>query len=378
MVTFTALIEKTTQLEIIRNTLSNSMLVTIVSYFDNFLLRTLKNIILSKEGLIELIENKIEYQDLTYCTNMEEVKRYYVDNYLSELMRDTHYKQIKWIDKSFKTEIEKSLKCFKDFLLLMELRNIIVHNDSKINKHFLNNLKNYGIKNEEKKYIEGNEIYINVDTFNKYLNVLIQAASNIFNILGNKYFAKSYKDCERIEYEINENIINYINKEEYILAKELIENVLITSKKISQSYKFILNINLALIYKNLKNTKKVKEILNDLDWSNCNNEYKYAKEILFENYTEAIKYMHMEEFINEDYKYFYMVWPLFKWFTKTKNFKNNYKKIFKEEYVEVKPSLKITVRELDKIKREIEKMKIKSETVKQKDTNKKLKIAAKS
>ena len=66
-------------------------------------------------------------------------------------------------------------------------------------------------------------------------------------------------------------------------------------------------------------------MLERLDWSNCENQFKLARDVLLENYDDAC--LMMEQLDKDEMLYAYIEWPLFKRFIKTQQFKEKFKSI---------------------------------------------------
>ena len=95
------------------------------------------------------------------------------------------------------------------------------------------------------------------------------------------------------------------------------------------------------------------EIINKLDFTSCDNRYKFAKFVLLDEYEKAATFMKL--YNSGEWKFYYCKWPLFKWFIETDIFKNTYQAIFGEDFVKQQINIDMSQKEIDKIMKQINK-----------------------
>lgn len=340
------------QSDYILNMIPANLVVSLVTNFDQFLSEMLIYLFQNITGQINVIDECAKFSDLYFCNDKYEIQDFYIEKFIDSFFRKSHSEQIEWLDKKLSLNIKSKMPNYDDFIFLCELRNMIIHNDSKPNNHFMNTVDvekyskmGFNIKKNERILISPENI--------KYLSSVVQLVTSfIFGLLGQKYYHKDDKMMEFIESEINSNIVEKIKKEPE-LAILLLNNQLSSHLKHTSEFLYIYNINLCISYKKLGNETKMKEILKSMDWSNCSDRYIYAKNVLLENKDNIVKYMH--KFVEPEWKLYYQIWPLFYKLRKEDYFKEEYQKIFSEEFIYDTVDLTVTPSDIQKAEKELKK-----------------------
>jgi hypothetical protein len=100
----------------------------------------------------------------------------------------------------------------------------------------------------------------------------------------------------------------------------------------SEKLRLMLMINRALAMKFGNAGKKACKLVNAVDWSAAENDFKLAVAIIKDREEEAAKIM-LDIGASKEMKMNYKEWPLFKEFKKTKLFQATYQEIFKESFI---------------------------------------------
>lgn len=319
------LIQKQVELDTLCYFLSNNLLVSLASSYDVFLSKMLHKVLFSKK-MYGLFEKNISLKEaLSYSTHDALISAC-IEDTLSELMRKSHKDHIKWIEKSFDLDIINSFQEWKTIHTFFALRNIIVHNDGIVNNEFLKDLSKNGISSE--KYILGSKIEFSPEEFSKLIRCLIDFAIYLYSIILQKIY-KTSEQIKMIDYEIGRIVYRFLCDEEYQQVISIVDNILKTNQIHSSADVFELNINKCIALKERKNDT-YKKILDKLDWSNCDNEFRIARAILLDETDNAIALM--ETLDKDKMLTAYTEWPLFKHFIKTDEFKKAFVKIYGVEF----------------------------------------------
>lgn len=349
---------KMEQSDYLLHMIPSNLVVSLVTNFDQFLSELLTYLFQHIAGQINVIDESVKYCELSNCTDTCSIQDFYIEKFTDSFFRKSHKEQFEWLDKKLSLNIKEQMTNYDDFIFLCELRNLIIHNDSKPNNFFLKNIniekyKKYGFNIEKNKRIifDPNNI-----TFLFYTVHL--STTYLFGIISQKYYSKDAEMMDFIEDAINENIVNKLNKSPE-LASLLLKNQLSNYLKHSSDYLYTYKINLCIAYKKLKELDKMNDILEHMDWTNCSDRYIYAKYVLLEDKNEIIRYM--QKFTETDWKLYYQIWPLFDNLREEEYFKNEYKKIFNEEFVYNPVNLKVTPKDIQRVERELKKKSKKEE-----------------
>lgn len=340
------------QSDYLLNMIPSNLVVSLVTNFDQFLSNILTYLFQHINGQINVIEESVKYNELSSCCDTSSIQDFYIEKFTDNFFRKSHMEQFEWLDKKLSLNIKTQMKNIDDFMFLCELRNSIIHNDSRPSSFFLKSVnvdkyKKYGFIIEKNKRIVFNPNNITFLFYTVHLST-----TYLFSILGQKYFSKDEKMMEYVENAINENIVNKL-KISPQLAIILLSNQLSNYLKHSSDYSYIYRINLCIAYKKLDESTKFKDILKSMDWTNCNDMFIYAKYILLDDKENIIRYM--QKFTEPDWKLYYQVWPLFDTLRKEDYFKTEYQKIFNEEFVYNPVNLKVTPKDIQKVEKGLKK-----------------------
>ncbi len=330
----------------------SNLVVSLITNFDQFLSELLIYLFQHISGQINVIDESVRYAELSDCTDTYSIQDFYIEKFIDSFFRKSHSEQFEWLDKKFSLNIKTQMPNYDDFMFLCELRNIIIHNDSKPSNFFFRTIniekyKNLGFVIEKNK-----KIVFNPDNMTFLFYTVHLSTSYLFNVIGQKYYIKDEGMMDYIENAINENIVDKLTKSPQ-LATILLKNQLTKYLKHSSDYQYIYKINLCIAYKKLKEIDKMKEVLRDMDWTNCSDKFIYAKYVLLDDKENIIRYM--QKFNESDWKLYYQVWPLFDDLREEEYFKGLYKDIFGEEFVYNPVNLKITPRDIQRAEKELKK-----------------------
>ena len=319
------MIEEQKEIDMKFEYLPSNLIVSIASNYDLFLSKLLKKVILDK-NMVGVVGKELKLSEVVKYNTKEELISTCVDDVIDDLMRKSHKEQIQWIENKFKIDIINSFNDWKSVYLFFEIRNLVVHNDGVISRIFLGDLRNEGIAVE--KYEIGKKIIFDIGNIKKLIKSLIDFSVYTFSLLLRKLYPTE-KYSEMIDSIINTIVYNFLCKKEYLQAISIVEYILRNNQEHTSGYKFTLTINKCIALKE-RRQDSYKRILEALDWSNCENQYKMAKSVLLDDYQNACRIM--ETLDKEEMLQAYIEWPLFKHFVKSQEFKEKFKEVYGIEF----------------------------------------------
>ena len=242
----------------------SNLVVSLITNFDQFLSNILTYLFQHINGQINVIEESVKYKDLCDCNDTCSIQDFYIEKFIDTFFRKSHKDQFEWLDNKLSLNIKTQMQNYDDFMFLCELRNSIIHNDSKPSSFFFKTVnvdkyKKHGFDIEKNKRIN-----FNSNNIQFLFNTVHLSTTYLFGILGQKYFSKDEKMMEYIEHAINENIVDKL-KINPQLAVILLTNQLSNNLKHSSDYSYMYRINLCIAYKKLNESTKVKDILNSME-----------------------------------------------------------------------------------------------------------------
>lgn len=155
--------------------LYKSAFVMLISYFD-FLMSDLIHYFY--ETYPESLANKdlsVSLSELKLCDNVTEAMDYIINREVDKVLYDNLKKQRKYLENYLKIDAKENIICWSRINEAMERRNIIVHNDSKINNRYLKNVNSSVIPGKTKGLRKGAKITVDKDYFTTVFNEILIA-----------------------------------------------------------------------------------------------------------------------------------------------------------------------------------------------------------
>jgi len=311
--------------------LKKSFIVSLISQFDIHISRLIKTMFYVKPETLNSSEKILKFSELIEFETLEAAKEYLIEKEIETVLRESHSKQFEWLEKKLGVNTLKNLPAWSTFIEITERRNLFVHCDGLISSQYIDVCKNNGVILDDK-----NKLGHKLDVDEKYFEEAYKCIFEIGVKLAQTMWRKlKTNDLENANIKLHNICIDLIKKEEYDLAHTILDfaNTDIIKRNFSEKHKLIFLINKAQTLKWSGEEEKARKILEDTDWSACNDEFKLVKAVLLEDFHEAEKLMFRvgkdtDTFSKENYK----ASPAFREFRKSNLFLKAYEKIFDEPF----------------------------------------------
>jgi hypothetical protein len=312
-----------------------SFLVALVSQYDAYLGRLIRAIYNSKSELLSSSDRQMSFSELSRFSTIDDAKEHIIEKEIESVLRKNHAEQIKWFENKLDIKLTKGLDIWPNFIEITERRNLFVHADGVISHQYIKMCKNHGYKLEDdiEKCVRLN---VSLDYFRYACDCVFEMGAKLGHVIWRKLLKE-----ERTFSDENLNLIchNLISSENYNLSIKLLHFATeIIKTHSSEQILLQLKINHAQALKWQGNEQNCRDYLNEIDWSAKSHKFRLAKEILEENYEEAVQIMKSIGKSGEINKAEYKLDPLYKKLRQTDLFKSTYKEIFSEEYDEISES----------------------------------------
>lgn len=119
-----------------------SIIISLITKFDEFYSTILYVCLKENPKWINTAQKTLTYNDVLNIKSIEDFKKQIIDEEVESLMRDSHWKQIKYLDEKLKLGIFDDYNDIDKFLELTERRNLYVHTSGIVSNIYLSNLKN--------------------------------------------------------------------------------------------------------------------------------------------------------------------------------------------------------------------------------------------
>jgi len=307
-----------------------SVVSSVVSKFDQFVIDVLKVSYRQNPGWLKNPDKKISYKELIEITSLDSLKDEIIAKEIDGLMRDSHNAQVSFLDSKLKLGIEKEFPSWLNFLEITERRNLFVHTAGCVSPQYLENCSKWKIPLEkgvkENVYLSAGDDYIQ-----KTMDCFYELSVHIAQASVRRMFPDCFAEADRV---LNNKSVDLLIEERWELAERLFSFALSIPEDMTSrgelKYYFLLNRCIAKKFSG----KEFKDELHSVDWSPFHPKYHFAVAVLEGRFEDAEKLMKSqavrEELTEEDFK----EWPLLKEFRKTDRFLHAYKAIYEKDFNE--------------------------------------------
>lgn len=308
--------------------------ISLVSIYDAYLSRLLKLIFRLKPEILNGSERQFSFKDISSYESFDEMKESIIDAEIESFLRKSHSDQFKWLESKLgssgnKLNLRSGLDKWPEFIELTERRNLLVHNDGVVNKHYVKLCKDHGINSTKN---VGEQLEIDKDYYQQACSCIFEIGVKLGHVLWRK-LTPSDDSCAKADENLVEIIYNLLVSKDYDLAIRLCKLAEFHSFKVAtQKNLFFIKINHAIAHKGLGQENKCIKILDDIDFTPLSDAFRMANFVLREQNEAAAELMYALAKSDEFQEVAYKDWPLFQWFIKTDEFNEAYEKIYGEQF----------------------------------------------
>ena len=304
-----------------------SFLVSMISQFDAFLANLIKAIYNTKPELLNTSERNISFANLTQFASLDDAREYVLEKEVESVLRESHAEHFDWLERKLGMELRKGLNVWADFIELTERRNLFVHADGVVSSQYLAVCNKHKVKLDDNCKL-GQSLAVDRRYFAKSYNILFELATKLSQVLWRKLLPQ---DMEIADDYLNRVCYPLLKKEQYSLAKELLDFAVNLPRHSSQKRKLIFVVNSAIAHKwgGLKDESAT--VLSKVDWSAYSDDFQISVAALEDRYDDAVSIMYRIGKTSSVTKPDYKDWPVFREFRKTEQFKKAFQEIFGED-----------------------------------------------
>jgi hypothetical protein len=310
----------------------NSLFVSLISQFDSFLGKLIRQIFESKPEILNSSEKNLSFSKLLELKSIEEAKEFIIEKEVETVLRESHTEHFSWLESKLGITLRKDLPIWQEFIEVTERRNLFVHNDGVITSQYLTICRFHKVKFTTEPII-GEQLTVDNEYFEKAYRCLFEISVKLTQVIWRKLLPK---ELESSDESLNDICFELLRQNQLDLSIILLDFATIILKKhFNEESKNVFIVNKALAFKLNEKVKECEEIVKSKDWSACSDKFKIAKEALLDNHSEVAKIMKRIGNDGDVSKLSYKTWPVFIEFRKTDIFQEMFKEVFEEDYIAV-------------------------------------------
>lgn len=314
-----------------------NLIVAFVSIYDSFISDIIRAIYTLKPELLNSCAKEIPVTQILRAESIETIKQQIIEKEAETVLRDSHLKQLKWLESKLGITLTKDIPNLKHFIEITERRNLYVHANGKVSDQYLENCDSTLTTIKDKRLQVGDELQANPSYVKHAYNILFEFGVKLCQVVW-RHLEKN-NSLEEVDAILIDIIYDLLKERDYKLAIVISE---FATKSYVKSHnkagECVKCINKALAYYLNGDTVECKKVLESQDWSASDLQFKLAVAVLEERYDDVYVYMR-EIGLKEKMKDSYREWPLFTKIRERDEFKDVYKEIYGEpfECIEIRP-----------------------------------------
>jgi hypothetical protein len=274
------------------------------------------------------LDNKFEV-NLKNLKNFETIDDF-IDDIISKKVEGLLYKsnedQLKFLESTIKLDLSEKYINWELINEAVLRRHLIVHNNSKINKRYLNEA-NLEYSKDVKEISEGKKVFIGAE----YFNIIYEELYLAGQLLIQNSWRKWLKEFEEVANAELIDLTYYGNIEKLYKMSEKIGLYGKDISTINNDFLFRINVNYCLSLKNQGKSKELKQEIEKIDISNLSPIYILAFHALQDNCVDALKYVRHAKSVDKLEFDSVMEWPIFEGLRKNEVFVEKVHKIYRKK-----------------------------------------------
>jgi hypothetical protein len=308
--------------------LPRSYLVTLVSQFDAFVGRLMREIFKAQPGILNASERKLTFAELSEFSSMDDARDYVIEKEVEAVLRDSHADHFKWLENKLGIPLRKDLAIWPDYIELTERRNLFVHTDGVVSRQYLDVCREHGVKLPEGVSV-GTQLRMDSAYFNRACDTIFELGVKLTHVVWRKLIPEERGAADEA---LNGITYNLIEQRDYQLALSILDFAVSTLKTHStEEVKLYFQLNRAQAYKWLGNDDACRKALAEIDWSAKALHIQLARDVLLDNYDDAAAKMRALGAKNDKLRSnAYRDWPIFREFRRSSECAEAYKEVFGE------------------------------------------------
>jgi hypothetical protein len=255
------------------NLLRKSALISLMCILETLISQLLREFYQKYPEALPSNAKNLSLSELRELGSVEEAELYLIDSEIDSILRGNIQSQLECFEKYIKISLKPIERYRENIVELSQRRNLLVHNDGKINKHYLNkspkHLRDGNVN-------EGDKIKVN----SSYLTDEIQSVHLIGIILIQQCFRKWEKSKSDVANKILIDLLfDSLTEKNYKLTEYLAEYSYSIDIKNDQDLRIIV-VNHCIALRDLGKVEEMDKVLSKYDWSAVSLTFKLALSVL--------------------------------------------------------------------------------------------------
>lgn len=288
--------------------LYKSSFAMLVSYFDFLVSDLIHYFYQTYPESLSGKERSITLNELRLCHDLSEAVNYVVNKEIDSVLYETLDKQKTYFRSRLRIDTKENIIHWNKLNEVVERRNIIVHNDDKINRRYLKNTDSSVVPEKKKDLKEGKKITISPNYFASAFDEVLIAGIILIQCCWRKW---RKDDVDSVDSALIKDIYDMLSKEEWTVAEKL--GLFSQECKVcNERNRLYLDINYCQSLKWQNKKGELQEELKKFDMSTLSPIYVLALCALKSDRDNFYKNVEKAIIVDKMEKENFMEWPLFR------------------------------------------------------------------
>jgi hypothetical protein len=310
-----------------REAVPRSLTVALLSEFDAFIGRLIRLLFITKPEALNASQRTLTLADILQFGSIETAKAYVIEKEVESVLRSNHTEQFEWLENRLGIPLRKGLNSWPSFVEFTERRNLFVHSNGIVTRHYLEACQHAGVNCAE--IAAGTTLQATEDYFRKAYEVIYEIGVKLAFVMWRKLVPSEQEDLEG--HLSGAVIYDLIFHKRYPMAILMADFAVDTFKKFESDYfRRMLIVNRAQAYKWNGDNAAALQILDAEDWSATSDIFQLSVASLKGDTAKALRAAKAIGSNVRPGKDGYREWPVFRDLRKVQEFQELFAELFGE------------------------------------------------
>jgi len=315
------------------------MVVGLMGVYDAFLAKLLRIVFKLHPKLMFNKDNKkmVQVIDVRQFDSIDSFYAYQLDEEIERVMRGSHHSQLACVTKEWKLwkDCETEFKLtglWGRFVELCERRNLLTHTGGVVVKQYIENCK--ANEHDVEGVVAGQKLSVNLAYFKDAVRTVYEVGIKLCFQLWRKYDKEQKAKAEET---LNELCFKLISRRGYAIAEALLLHGVKTLDEGNEKVRRMMIINLANAIRLQKRSDEANRLLDQYDWSACDQRFLLCVAAVKEDVKTVIQHMKSIGPRNDEMSIAaYRLWPVFVGMSEDPDFLAAFEGVFGEPLIKPK------------------------------------------
>ncbi|HNU01891.1 MAG: hypothetical protein KBB26_10260 [Candidatus Omnitrophica bacterium] len=310
--------------------IQSGLFLALFSAFDAFTGDLLHGLYLRKPLLFNSLEKTLTFSDVLAAKTIEDLKQQVLDDNIEDLRRKSYSEQFACLSQRYKIKLTE-FENWPAFVECSQRRNLITHCDGIVTEQYYKVCRDADVKESSLAPI-GSKVKIGAEYFYSTCELVIEVGIKLGQTLWRKTLPEEISEADN---HIMSLLYGALENRNWPRAKMIGEYAFRLPKFFSEQNQKIITVNFAQALLRDGEKDRAKSIIDNIDWSATTDDFKLARAVLLQDYSDAeiimMRIGKQGQLTNENS---YHTWPLFIEFRETENFARAYFNVFGYPFAE--------------------------------------------